>query len=113
MNKYPIDDRKLTELKDLLEESFPMLIDTFILDIGEQVIKLEEYALDKQYVEIKKIAHSMKGASANMGAKYLFSLATNIEEGCKNQEYYAVNKSIRLIKSHYPTLKEMLKKYLP
>ncbi len=111
-NKIAVDEKKLSELKVLLEDSFTMLIHTFIVDTGIQVLKLEEYAAEKQYLEIKKIAHSMKGASANMGAKYLSSLAEDIEESCKTQDFNTVFKSINLIKTHYPILKQILEKYL-
>lgn len=108
MNNIDIDQKKLTELKSLLEESFSMLIMTFIQDTEEQLIKLEGYIPNKKYLELRKIAHSMKGSSANMGAKYLYNLAVDLETACKKEDYQAAQSTINLIRVHYPTLKATL-----
>jgi len=107
-----IDTYKLVELKNLLEDSFPMLVDTFLSDTDLQIHKLEECILRLDYSEIKKIAHSMKGASANMGAKHLSSLAGQIEENCKNKQYHTIKQTIQLIKNHQPSLSTLMRQFL-
>lgn len=112
MNNLEIDEKKLLELKGLLEESFSMLIVTFIQDIGEQLIKLENYVQQEKYSELSKIAHSMKGSSGNMGAKYLYSLVLELEGSCKKEELESAKKTVYLIRQHYPTLKVILEKLI-
>lgn len=110
MNSVDIDEKKLSELKSLLEESFSMLILTFIKDTEEQLVQLENYAQQKKYFEISKVAHSMKGSSANMGAKHLYYLAVDLENACKIEEDHAVQETVILIRHHYPTLRSILEK---
>lgn len=112
MNNIEIDEKKLSELKNLLEESFSMLICTFIQDTEDQLLKLEKNIQQKKYTELCKIAHSMKGSSANMGAKYLYNLTLELESACKKEEYLSSEKTIHLIRQHYPTLKSLLEKLI-
>lgn len=105
MNNIHIDETKLLELKSLLEESFSMLVVTFIQDTEEQLTKLENCIAQKKYLELSKISHGMKGSSANMGAIYLNSLVVSLESSCKKEDYLATLNTINLIRQHYPVMK--------
>jgi HPt (histidine-containing phosphotransfer) domain-containing protein len=117
MNSFSNDDHyidtyKIVELKNLLDDSFPMLVNTFLSDTDLQILKLEESILKLDYSEIRKIAHSIKGASANMGAKYLSALSGQIEENCKNNQYDTIKQTIQLIKNHQPSLSALMRQFL-
>ena len=69
-----IDSQRLQELKEVLENSFGELIKTFIIDTEKKMVDLKKFSHDKNYIEVKKIAHSLKGSSINLGAIYFIIL---------------------------------------
>ena len=74
-----IDNEQLAELKDVLEDEFGILISTYLADA-----KLRLQGLQNQdYDAVRLAAHSLKGASANLGALLLAELCEKLEHDCK------------------------------
>ncbi|MES2662701.1 MAG: Hpt domain-containing protein [Pseudomonadota bacterium] len=69
----------ITELKQLMEEEFPILIRTFIDDSYLRLDRLIMCVSQKNYEEIRREAHSFKGSSSNMGAVTLTELCLELE----------------------------------
>ena len=82
-----LDMEQLNELKEVLEDEFQILIDTYLAD-AQLRLKLIEEGLDTQnYEQVRLAAHSLKGASANIGALILAQLCEQLEHDCKLQKY--------------------------
>ena len=82
-----LDMEQLNELKEVLEDEFQILINTYLID-AQLRLKLIEEGLDtKNYEQVRLAAHSLKGASANIGALILAQLCEQLEHDCKLQKY--------------------------
>lgn len=69
----------LSELKMLMEEDFPILIETYITDSHERLIALEDAISSQDSGEVRELAHSFKGSSANLGAQPLADICFKLE----------------------------------
>jgi HPt (histidine-containing phosphotransfer) domain-containing protein len=78
---------QLAELKDVLEEEFSVLITTYLQDavLRQQMITAAISA--KDYEAARLAAHSLKGASANLGALMLAEICEHLEHDCRAGRY--------------------------
>lgn len=75
-----LDVTILEELKMLLEDDFPDLIETFLTDARVRVRELVRTVDSGVPEDIRQSAHSFKGSSINVGAKQLSSLCRELED---------------------------------
>ncbi len=80
MESERIDKRALLELKELLEDEFEELIETYISDTSTKLNEIKESLDDSDIDQTRKLAHSIKGASVNIGVMKLSALCSQIEE---------------------------------
>ena len=79
-----VSESQYEQLRDLLGNNFPILINTYIEDNRSRIILLG-LAIDEQnWLEIRHISHSMKSSSANIGATVLADLCQKVEHGTEN-----------------------------
>lgn len=81
MSNDSLDLRALTELQDIMEEDFTLLIETFISDADDRMNDIVQAVGDWQ--RLRRAAHAFKGSSSNIGAIKLAQL-------CKALEHYAI-----------------------
>ncbi len=82
-----IDEMVLNDLKEIMEDDFNELIRIFVSDGIEQINALDTAINLKNYTDTKRIAHTLKGSCANIGA---FKLS----QTCKQLEYMITEKSL-------------------
>jgi len=80
MNDLRIDLDVLSELKEMLEDEFVDLINTYIRDTTSKLEILESSIQQEDFDSIRKCAHSMKGASVNLGVQKFGQMCHLIEE---------------------------------
>ena len=78
---------QLSELKEVLEDEFSVLITTYLEDaqLRQQMITAAISA--KDYEAARLAAHSLKGASANLGALMLAEICEHLEHDCRAGSY--------------------------
>jgi CheY-like chemotaxis protein len=76
----PLDRPTIEELRELLEEEFDELIETYIEDAPSRIEKLASAAQVGDTEAVYQCAHSLKSSSANVGALELSAIARNLEE---------------------------------
>ncbi len=78
---------QLSELKEVLEDEFSVLITTYLEDaqLRQQMITAAISA--KDYDAARLAAHSLKGASANLGALMLAEICEHLEHDCRAGRY--------------------------
>jgi HPt (histidine-containing phosphotransfer) domain-containing protein len=82
-----IDIDVLNELKEIMEDDFDELISIFISDGQVQIDNLKK-AIDSSNVDdARRIAHTLKGSSANLGV-------LDLSETCKQLEHKAAEGSL-------------------
>ena len=64
----------------ILEGEFPTLIQQFIQDSVAKVQELEHALAVGDAVTVRKVAHSLKGASGNLGLPVLAQYCNDLEE---------------------------------
>ena len=82
-----IDAEQLAELKEVLEDEFSVLIDTYLTDAKFRLQLIENGINSQDYEAVRLAAHSLKGASANLGALVLAELCEKLEYDCKAGQY--------------------------
>lgn len=75
-----LDYETLKTLKDVMEDDFALLIDTFIQDSSERIRTLHDVIQGTDADLIRRAAHSFKGSSSNIGAPQLSALCSALEK---------------------------------
>lgn len=74
-----VDVEALAELKDIMEDDFDILIDTFVSDSEAKIDSLSAIIAADDAEELRKVAHSLKGSSSNVCAAQFSELARQLE----------------------------------
>ena len=74
-----INKDTIEELKMLMEDDFPILIETFITDSDERVESLKSAIETQDANAVREIAHGFKGSSSNLGAVRLSEVSFELE----------------------------------
>jgi len=83
METLRIDPKKIEELKELVDEDDPGFLIELIedyMDNSEENLKAIRYAIQaKDTVTVLRTAHTLKGASSNIGAVNMTELSKQLE----------------------------------
>ena len=100
-----LDHGVLIALQDVMEEEYPLLLDTFLAD-SEERLRLLRMAQDAG--QIIDAAHSFKGSSSNMGALHLAALCHQLEQRAKEHNLadveslvLAIDREFALVRPQY------------
>ncbi|MGE8063996.1 Hpt domain-containing protein [Pseudomonas sp. NPDC089569] len=77
-----LDPDALNALREVMEDEFSTLIDTFLADSVE---RLQRLTVSTDAAQVLEAAHSFKGSSSNMGAIRLAGLCHELEQRAKGQ----------------------------
>ena len=81
-----IDRETLATLKDVMEDEFQVLIDTFLSDAEQRLTALRDYLGSGDSAGLRSTAHSFKGSCSNIGAPQLARLCARVEQDSANGE---------------------------
>ncbi|QKE63072.1 Hpt domain-containing protein [Aquipseudomonas campi] len=86
MSDLHLDNNVLAALQDVMEDEYPVLLDTFLADSDERLrsLKHAQQAADAQALRLA--AHSFKGSCSNMGAPLLAGLCKQLEEAARREQ---------------------------
>lgn len=106
-NQQPIIDQSIfSALKEIMEEDFPALIDSYIEDAPKLMADIQSSSKDANLEVLIRAAHTLKSSSNNFGATRLATIAADIEkEGQDNK----LNEASALIPSLQSTLDETIR----
>ncbi len=94
------------------EELLQVVIEGFLSDIPLQIQALKEYLEKGDANGAERQAHTIKGASANMGGEALRTVAHEIEQVAKSGDLPAIQKHMAKLNLQFDYLQEALKKEL-
>ena len=107
-SKQRLDGDILAMLKDVMEDEFPILIDTYLMDAAIRIKALRE-ALNEQDTEtIRVTAHSFKGSSSNVGAAILAQLCMDIENSAHNGQLAGIESTLDEVEQEFMAVKQVL-----
>ncbi|MBH3386021.1 MULTISPECIES: Hpt domain-containing protein [Pseudomonas] len=98
MTDMHIDHRVLNDLREVMEDGYLKLVETFLEDSECRVGQLHAA---KSAPELRAAAHSFKGSSSNMGAMVLASLCQQLEERARRPPLYGIEDLISRIDLEY------------
>jgi signal transduction histidine kinase/CheY-like chemotaxis protein len=98
----------LGELRLVLGDETERLVGVFLEDVPQQIIKLEAAALGPDYAVLREVAHSLKSASANLGAMALSAAAKRVELGARMQTLDRPAVAVALVASEFDRAREAL-----
>ncbi len=84
------------------------VLDSFLEDIPKQIKILKDYMSESRVSEAERQAHSIKGASANVGAEQLREVAFQVEKLCKEGNLQEAEKLIQQIEIKFDELKKKI-----
>jgi len=107
-----LDTEALEELRDVMEDEFNSLIETFITDADKKLVALKEAIDANDASEVGKVSHSFKGSCSNIGAPQLSDLCRQSEDKGRGMDISGIQSLFDQIQAEYLQVKELLTKQL-
>lgn len=107
---HHLDTEQLAELKEVLEDEFDVLINTYLTDAQLRLQLIEQGVAAQNYEQVRLAAHSLKGASANIGALILTQLCEQLEHDCKVGQYKNLTEQLDILRGEFSNICDTLQK---
>jgi len=99
-----LDHNVLSALQEVMEDEYPALLDTFIVD-SEERLRLLRKADDA--AQLMNAAHSFKGSSSNMGAIRLAELCHELEQRAKQRSLSGIEQLVGEIDGEFALVRPL------
>lgn len=106
--KSHFDIEALEMLEEIMEDEFPELIRVYIADSDPRLDALKQAVSDNNCLELRELAHSFKGASANIAAMPLADLCYKIEEKAREDILEGIDQLIIATEAEYASVRALL-----
>lgn len=103
-----IDLSTLNDLKEIMQDDFDQLISTFISDGQTQIENLRLAVNCSDTKNIQRIAHALKGSSANLGIHALSESCQDLEHNAAENSSAQASELLDKIISHFEAVKKTL-----
>ena len=107
-----LDYDVINALKEIMEEDFTFLIDTYFNDSNSRIAALNSAAEVKDADGIRRAAHSFKGSCSNLGASRLASLCSALERNALQENFASLDADITEIQEEFIVVKKLLQDFL-
>ncbi|USE36322.1 response regulator [Endozoicomonas sp. SCSIO W0465] len=105
--QHPLIDQSIfNSLKELMEEEFPVLINSYLEDAPKLMADIQSSSKDANREVLVRAAHTLKSSSNNLGATQLAMIAADVEREGQANKIGAASALISLLES---TLDETMK----
>lgn len=109
MSDNHLDRDVLNTLQDIMEDEYPVLLDTFVTDSEERLRLLQAAEHDQDAQAMRRAAHSFKGSCSNMGAKVLAESCRDLEELARRGELAESAPLVERIEREFAIVRILLK----
>ncbi|MCX7081430.1 MAG: Hpt domain-containing protein [Pseudomonas sp.] len=106
MAEVHLDHNVLSALQEVMEDEYPVLLDTFLADSEARLSQLH-HAVNA--FELGMVAHSFKGSSSNMGAIRLAELCDQLEQRAKEPSLGGIEKLVAEIDGEFAIVRPLYK----
>lgn len=104
-----INMAEISELKEIMEDSFPELIEAFVADSEIKLVALAKASQEQDSEKIAELGHSLKGASSNISAKTLSDIYKDIENAGRDRNIDGVSCLIAKAKKEFEEVRTVLR----
>lgn len=94
----------LSTLREVMEDEYPMLLDTFLADSEERLLLLRKA---EDSITLMEVAHSFKGSSSNMGATRLAELCNELEQRAEQKKLAGIEKLVGEIDDEFAVIRPL------
>lgn len=109
-----VDHTVLAELKDIMEDEFGALIETYLKDAEQRMQVIIQACRENQDADtLLKAAHSLKGSSSNIGAMLLAGICKQLEQAAREGELSQAAALCTDAQQAFTQLKQALQQFLP
>ncbi len=108
-----LDKRTVEELRELMQEKFQAIIETYMRDAPIRFKTMRDAITASDAEKLYRAAHSLKSASASLGAINLSGLARQLEHMGRNEDLEDVRDIFNEAVREYGVVRQALKKYIP
>ncbi len=112
INQQHIDYDALNALKEVMEDDFLLLVETFLADSKSRVASLQSLLHSTDSDAIRRAAHSFKGSCSNLGVLHLASLCGSLEHKALASNIENFAEDLRGIEEEFALIQKMLADYL-
>ena len=99
-------------LRELMGDDFSTLVETYQLDAGRQLENIRACREQGDLDGVRRAAHSLKGASANVGASGLAVLCARLEGAARNGDEAALAALIDAVRAEIQRVRQALTRSL-
>jgi len=107
-----INKAMIEELRELMEDDFPLLIETFLTDSDQRLSDLIKAQSVSDATQIRELAHGFKGSASNLGAEALANISYEAESMGRENELDGVEDVIARLSKEYQQVKEYFQSLL-
>lgn len=100
----------LDTLRQVMEDDFGLLINTFIQDSHDRIAVLRDVIHGTNADAIRRAAHSFKGSSSNIGANHLMTLCANLEKKAMSNDLNHLDQDLQAIEAEFAQVQALLGK---
>lgn len=106
-----LDYDTLNTLKDVMEDDFSLLIETFVQDSTDRIRTLRAVVIASDADLIRRSAHSFKGSCSNIGALPLAALCAALEKKALEQNLDNLPADLDLIEQEFAQVLASLRSF--
>jgi len=103
-----IDSAALEALRELMQEDYPLLLETFLTDAKLRLTQLREALVNDDLEAFRQAAHSFKGSCGNMGALALEQACLVAEQAALKDDASGASNSYSHIRERFTRLQAQL-----
>lgn len=111
-DKPHLDEEALAELRDVMEDEFDVLINTYIMDSSDRIAHLRSALEQDDADRFSKSAHSLKGSCINIGAPRLGELCFDAEQAGRDNRLEEAATMVDAIESEFRYVEDTLRRFL-
>lgn len=104
-----LDYDTLNTLRQVMEDDFALLIDTFVQDSTDRISTLREVIKGTDADLIRRAAHSFKGSSSNIGAPQLSALCSALEKKALEKRFESLDVDLDSIEKEFAEVLVLLR----
>ncbi len=108
-----LDRSALTELKEIMEEEFPMLLETYLSESEQQYAKLQADWSNGDLPNVHRSAHALKGSCSNVGAMRSADLCNVIERAACDALPAPIPQALLTLEHELLNVRSELREMLP
>ncbi|ROQ19949.1 MULTISPECIES: Hpt domain-containing protein [Marinimicrobium] len=101
----------LTTLQEVMDDQFPVLINTFLTDSEERIRQLQRALAAQDSDTVWRQAHSFKGSCNNLGAERLADLCQEMESRGRASDIDGLEQQLVSVQEEFAKLKVTLNSF--